>query len=94
MTQDSITAVSIWLNPDRGLTLEDVAETIEQFVHTMPGYSSPIASCTFQSFTIRGEVFSKAGHGLMLSSHMAGTKLHDGEQFTIQVVKTVCCVIL
>ena len=93
VTQDSLTAVSIWLSPDRGLTLEDVAETIELFVKTMPGYSSQIASCTFRSLTIRGEVFTK--DSLMLSSHMAGDKLHDGEPFTVQVLKIVgCCLIL
>lgn len=95
VTQDSLTTVSLWLNPDRGLTLEDVAETIEQFVHTMPGFSSQIASCTLQSLVIRGEVFNK--DSLMLSAHMAGDKLHDGEQFTVKVVKKVgigCCVIL
>ena len=95
VTQDSLTAVSIWLSPDRGLTLEDVAETIEQFVQTMPGYSSQIASCTFRSLTIRGEVITK--DSLMLSAYMAGDKLHDGEPFTVQVLKIVgtgCCLIL
>ena len=95
VTQDSLTTVSLWFNPDRGLTLEDVAETIDQFVHTMPGFSSQIASCTLQSLVIRGEVFNK--DSLMLSAHMAGDKLHDGEQFTVKVVKTVgvgCCAIL
>ena len=97
VTQDSLTAVSVWLNPELGLTLEDMAETIEQFVHTMPGFSSKVASCTFHSFVIRGEVFTK--DSLMLSGHMAGDKFHDGEQFTVRVVKTVgvgglCCAIL
>ena len=93
VTQDSLTTVSLWLNPDRGLTLKDVAETIEQFVNTMPGYSTQISSCTLQSIAIRGEVFTNN-----MSAHMARDKLHDSEQFTVKVVQkvqsAVCCVIL
>lgn len=98
VTQDSLTAISYWFNPEHGLTLEDAAETIEQFVQSMPGYSSQIASCTFKSFVIRGEQFSK--DGLMMSAHLAADKLHDGEQFVVKVDKQVgvlgtgCCVVL
>lgn len=96
MTQDSITAVSLWLNPNRGMTLEDVADTLQQFVHTMAGFSSQISTCTLLGFTVRGEVFSKKS--LTLSVLLAKDKLHDGEPFTVQVEKNVgyhgCCLIL
>lgn len=97
ITQDSLTSVSLWLNPDGGSTLEDIAETIENFVQTMPGYSSQVASCSLRSLTVRGEVFTKGS--LMMSSYMAGDKLHDLEPFTVQVEKIVgvggiCCTIL
>ncbi len=93
VTQDSLTAVSIWFNPDRGMTLEDMAQTIEQFIQTMPGYSTQVASCTFESFIIRGEQFSKGS--LMMTGHMAADKLRDGEPFRVTVTKHVgCCVIL
>ena len=95
ITQDSITSVSLWFNPGGGSTLEDIAETIENFVRTMPGYSHQIASCSLQSLTVRGEVFRKN----MMSSYMAGDKLHDLEPFTVQVKQTIsspalCCTIL
>ena len=96
MTQDSLTAVSLWLNPNGGMTLEDVANTIQQFVETMPGFSSQISSCTLRSFVIRGEEFTKKS--LMLSVLLARDKLCDGEPFTVQVEQKVgyhgCCLIL
>ncbi len=95
VTQDSLTAVSIWFNRDRGMTLEDMVETIEHFLQTMPGYSSQITSCTFESFIIRGEQLSKGG--LMMTGHMAADKLKDGESFRVMVTKHAgagCCVIL
>ena len=96
ITQDSITSASLWFNPGGGSTLEDIAETIENFVQTMPGYSNQIASCSLRSLTVRGEVFMKDSS--MMSSYKAGDKLHHLEPFTVQVKKTVgpglCCTIL
>ncbi len=94
VTQDSLTSVKLYFNPDHGLTLEDIAQTIEQFVHTMPGYSTQVASCTVASIAIRGEHYSKDS---LMSGHMAADKFHDGEQFTVRVdqrVGTGCCAIL
>lgn len=86
VTSDSPIKLRYWFNPDTGLTLEDVAASIEDFAR-----STYRANGQVLSFTIRGQTYSKE----TMANFKAADYLKDGEPFNLMYKhKLKCCTIL
>ena len=100
VTMDSIIAVSLWMSPNTFMTLEDVAQLIENFAATqvqqqLSGqplcgnvkFRGSVLSMTFRQQTIqRAQMVSLA----------AKDYIHEGENFNLLLnqTTTICCVIV
>ncbi len=89
VTQEGAGILSLWMNPNSDMTLEDIAKLIEQFgekqvadqLAAQP--SSRLVNVNFtnsiHNATIRGETFQRA----QFVNYHAKEYLHDGEPFNL-----------
>ena len=100
VTMDSIIAVSLWMSPNSPMTLEDVAQLIENFAATqvqqqlagqpLSGnvkYQGSVLSMTFRQQTIQRA---------QMTSLAAKDYIREGENFNLILNQTTtsCCVIV
>ncbi len=89
VTQEGVGIISLWMNPNTRMTIEDVANLIEGFASNQvaeqlaaqPGaqianvkFENTIHNMTFRGQTIRRELFA---------SYLATDYMHDGEAFNL-----------
>ena len=88
VTQESDHAYSLWFNPSQGLSLEDLARTVEAHARDLTqllAQNSPMARVNLdiqiQRFTIRAQVYARQ----YLPNYKAADVLRDRETFNVLV---------
>ena len=100
ITMDSITAISLWISPNTPMTLEDVAQLIENFAHTQfqqqVAAQPTVGNYQYQGRIINMQFRQQNIHRNQMTSFAASNYVRDGEPFNFIMHQTtsVCCVIV
>ena len=104
VTMDSVIALSLWMSPKTPMTLEDVAQLIENFAATLVQHQlagQPNARVLSSMVKFRGSVLSmtfrqQTIQRAQMASLAANDYIHEGENFNflLNQTMTLCCVIV